>query len=178
MIDREQTGRQASSSAAVLHSQSVKPPRAAVREAMMQAKRSKVASDKQWSTWMDALSCLILNRLTFRIAMVRSLGGPRGDHQVRQGLPLRRVHNNARQTVRTPFIKSRTDLWPGLPLGTVLPPDDLTDREWRIIGRRQPHVEKAEVRSLSQSASRRHAACSLDGPPLYAWNARPHGHHM
>ncbi|CDZ71203.1 Hypothetical protein, partial CDS, partial [Neorhizobium galegae bv. orientalis] len=58
-----------------------KPPRAAVRVDMMRVKRSKAASDKQWSIWMDVLSCLILNRPTFRIAMVPSrfcdcLGSP------------------------------------------------------------------------------------------------------
>ncbi|WP_261335453.1 IS5 family transposase [Rhizobium leguminosarum] len=69
MADRERTGRQVSPSAAVLDSQSVKITESGGPRGYDAGKRSKAASDKQWSIWMDALSCLILNRPTFRIAM-------------------------------------------------------------------------------------------------------------
>jgi len=38
-----------------------------------------------------------------------ALEGPRSDHQVRQGLPLRRIHHDPRQTHCPRFMNSRTD---------------------------------------------------------------------
>jgi transposase len=53
IMNRERTGRDASPSAAVLDSQSVKPPRAAVHVATMRARKSKAASDKRLSIWTE-----------------------------------------------------------------------------------------------------------------------------
>jgi transposase len=53
IMDRERTRRDASPSAAVPDSQSVKPPRAAVHVATMRARKSKAASDKRLSIWTE-----------------------------------------------------------------------------------------------------------------------------
>ena len=57
MLDRERSGRDASPSAAVVDSQSVKTTEAGGPEATTQARRSRAASGTRWSTRTAAPSC-------------------------------------------------------------------------------------------------------------------------